>query len=189
MNKEPFLSKLSLLSEPLKNYAYNWLFAFVFAMVGALVCNGVFGVPLYEVIDANLSLVLFVVMVALCLLVIRVATLLIDGELVEAVLLFIFTIVYSFMPFASVFAYSLYGYAGGHPVPGTSFVYDGFMDVALGIYAGVASAVSSMVIGIGGARIAEYAGYLPHTNEMPQWISAIVMLLSLITRWVRPNPA
>jgi hypothetical protein len=47
------------LAGQLQIYALSWLFNFVMSLFGALIANGIYEVPLFQVVNVNLSIALF----------------------------------------------------------------------------------------------------------------------------------
>jgi hypothetical protein len=110
-------------------YAVSWIFNFVVALLGALIANGIYNVPLFQVVNVNLSVALFfafsMAAIQAVLLVYSVVTVSISrvvGTIVGIVLALL-------VPFASIAAYQVYAWLGGLSVSGESFIYDEFMSM------------------------------------------------------------
>jgi|CXWL01.1.fsa_nt_gi hypothetical protein len=108
-------------------YAASWLFNFLVAMAGAIIANGVFAVPLYQVVNVNLSIACFVAIVLLALYGVGFLAGIFTGQFgVLSVVLF-GSLLAILIPFAPIAAYQIYAWLGGLSIASQSFVYDDFM--------------------------------------------------------------
>jgi len=117
------------LSNFAKNYGQMWLRYALTALFFGVVCNGIFGIPLYQVVDVNLALLLTWIAFVGALLVFILALEIFNGEFRDGLVTLLYLAAFTFLPFGAITGYMVYGWLGGGPVSEASFVYEGFMSI------------------------------------------------------------
>ena len=124
----------------LKDFAQAWLTYGLLTMAIAGVTHGIYGIPLWQVIDVILALFLFFVafvaslsLIGFCLDLTRAEITLALGRLMNIAML-------PFLPFGMVLGFLLYGFISGETFAAESFVYAGYVGVFADAYL-LASAV------------------------------------------------
>lgn len=103
-----------------------WLISFLLAFFSALVANGLWAVPLFQVINSSLAVSLFFVYLAMGLSAFGMVVMLLTGQFSDAVQAFIVLLIYALLPFGAIAAFSLYAWIGHLSLNG-AFVYEDFM--------------------------------------------------------------
>jgi hypothetical protein len=119
----------AFLTQIARGALYSWLFYFFVALFSSLIANGAFGVPLWQIVDADFSVLLFMLALSCAFVALALALNLIGREFVAAFFCLLLLILYAAQSTASAAAYLLYAYFDGAHLAGTSFVYDGYAHV------------------------------------------------------------
>lgn len=127
-------------------YALGWVFNFVVSIVGALIANGVYEVPLYQVVNVNLSVALFTGFTFAALQVVFLLFYLLTAKFWALPSLIFGVILSLLIPFAPIAAYQVYGWLGGLSISGESFVYDDFMSMFATAIKSVASVFGQLTV-------------------------------------------
>lgn len=114
--------------QALQQYAFAWVFNFFVTTFGAIVANGIFSVPLYQVVNVNLSIAIFVMLVLLAIYGVGFVFALVSMNFSAVVVLLFGSVLAILIPFAPIAAFQIYAYFGSLSVGGESFIYDGFME-------------------------------------------------------------
>lgn len=177
----------SWLSDFAKNYGQMWIrYAFT-ALFFGVVCNGIFGIPLYQVVDVNLALLLTWIAFIGGLLVIILALEVFNGEFRDAVATLLYLAAFTFLPFGAITGYMVYGWLGGGPVSDASFVYEGFMAIFINGY----KYVSGFIDVFGAIEVKETAqGAISTINSdtVLRWTQIVgggLAAVDIVARWSR----
>jgi hypothetical protein len=160
----------ALLTQFAQGALYFWLFYFLTAMVSSVIANGIFGVPLWQIVDADFSVLLFVLALSCAAVTLALVMNLIARELAAAFFCLLLLILYAGQSTASAAAYLLYGYFDGAHLAGTSFVYDGYAN-AVTVVAGWVGA---------GIREGRKANYWQTVEGIATFGSAFTFLSSIV---------
>ena len=119
----------SVLAAALRGYGATWVYYVILSLVFASICNGLWGVPLWQVVDVNLSLFLTWVAFMAALGVFAFAVDLSQGDLSSALANILFIVLLALLPFGVITGYMIYAWLGGGQVTNASFVYDAFLNL------------------------------------------------------------
>lgn len=120
---------LAAFSALLQVYGYVWLRFVVTAVIVAAIANGIFGIPLWQIVDVNLSVFLFFVGLYVAWNIARLLADILRRDLASAIAHLILIPMLALLPFGVIAGYMIYGVLGGGEVAGASFVYDGFVNM------------------------------------------------------------
>lgn len=129
-------------------FAGLWFISFILALGSALIANGIWGVPLFQVVNSSLSVSLFFVYVFMALTLIGIFFSVMSGNFNGTGELLIILVIYALLPFGAISAFALYGWLG-HLKLDEAFVYTDFMKrvgSVIGFIASLFGAQSRQVI-------------------------------------------
>ncbi len=129
-----------------QTYAYSWVFNFAISIMGALIANGIWSVPLFQVVNVNLSIALFFAIAALVINVLVLVIGVLSGQAGAAAMSLFGVLLSCLVPFAPIAAYELYAWLGGLNVAQQSFVYDDFMTLFTHTAKTIASALGQLSV-------------------------------------------
>jgi hypothetical protein len=130
----------------IRDFGMYWLRLFGISMFGAIVANGIFSVPLFQVVNVNLSMAIFVG-AALAVFYGLLILYAVWNSVFAAVPSILFgALLTVFIPFSPIAAYQLYAWIGGLAIHEQSFVYDGFMTVFADTIKWLAASVGQLQI-------------------------------------------
>ena len=135
-------SSSSVLS--MRAYGRTWVYYVFAALVIALICNGIFGIPLEQVVDVNLALFLSWVAIIAGGMVIIMAFEVVNGDFRGAFESLLYIAAFVFLPFGAITGYMIYGWFGGGAV-GDSFVYNGFLGLFVKGYTRIATVIGDVL--------------------------------------------
>ena len=108
-----------------------WIFSFVFALISSVIASGVFGVPLYQVVDADFSVVLFFLALGCAFIFLALVMNFATGNFAGVFACLFFIALYAGQSLAGAAAYLLYAAVDHVSLAGTSFVYVGYSHVVV----------------------------------------------------------
>lgn len=150
-----------------------WIGNFVLSLFSALVANGIFAVPIYQVINTTVALTLFWIYAGLIFVAIALVVSLVTlkfGSLLEALVLLG---IYVCLPFASIWAFSFYAWIGHLKVDGVFVSTDYINQVG-----GVVRFVAGLFKGIW-PSFNKAAGSIS-TDNMMTWLQMIAALATIV---------
>jgi hypothetical protein len=109
------------------------LFTFIFTFGSALIANGIFGVPLYQIVDANFSVMLFGIALSLLFTGYRSGRAFVDGQFLAAFLLLLLLVLTFAQALIGGGAYLLYARFDHVDLMSRSFVFVGYGHVVVEI--------------------------------------------------------
>ncbi len=144
-------------------YVVLWVSNFALSLPATILSNGFFSVPLYQVVNVNLSITLFVVYCFVVVCVVAFFVLALTGRFLGAIGVAIAAILALTVPFSSIAAYEFYAYLGGIneklASAETGFVYYEYLEFlrnvwgtvfpdinTVAIYATVASFILALIV-------------------------------------------
>lgn len=178
----------SLLSRVTKGYWIQWAYYVFVSLFFALICNGLYGIPLYQVVDVNLALFLTWVAVLATLLAVGLIFELAKGDFTNAFEALLYIALLAFLPFGAITGYMIYGWLGGGQITNASFVYDGFIGIFTKTYQYL-SLVNGDVLGA--IQVEETAKGIVksvNTDLLLQWTQIAAGSLAaadVLVRWIR----
>lgn len=129
------------------DFARAWLSYFVMAVIIAGVTHGVFHIPLWQVVDVMLALMLFFVAFVASLTVITMCLDLAGREFMVALARVIGLVLLIFLPFGAILGFMAYGFFAETEFESSSFVYKGFVALFANGYA-IVSGVTGDFLGV-----------------------------------------
>lgn len=118
---------LASIAAVFQDFGRAWLGYALSALIIAGITNGIYGIPLWQVADVTLALMLFFAGVIAALTVMAACIDLVGGEIGVAFARVLGLALLVFLPFGAISGYVIYGWLGGGEIAGASFVYDGFV--------------------------------------------------------------
>lgn len=107
-------------------FAGLWFISFILALGSAIIANGIWGVPLFQVVNSSLSVSLFFVYALMALTIIGIFFSTMGGNFKSTGELLIILVIYALLPFGAITAFALYAWLG-HLKLDDAFVYTDFM--------------------------------------------------------------
>jgi len=136
---------LAFLTAVLQMYGLIWLNYLAGALIVAFIANGIFGIPLWQIVDVNLSVFLVFMGLQAAWNVARLLVDIVSGDGMSAIIHLLLTFMFAFLPFGVIAGYMIYGALGGGPVSGKSFVFDGFITMLAQGYQQLASVIGDFL--------------------------------------------
>jgi hypothetical protein len=170
-----------------KNYGQTWVWYAFTALFFGLVCNGIFGIPLYQVVDVNLALFLTWVAVMGALLVLILVLEVVNGEFRDALVTLLLLAAYMFLPFGAITGYMVYAWFGGGEVSNASFVYEGFMAIFVRGYAFLNTQVGDIIGAVEIKDTAQGAVSTINSDVVLRWtqiVAGVIAAVDIIWRWI-----
>lgn len=183
----------SILASVVGGYGATWIYYVLLSLVFASICNGLWGIPLWQVVDVNLALFLTWMAVMAVLGLFAIAVDLSQGDLKLALANVVYIVLLALLPFGVITGYMIYAWFGGGQVTNASFVYDAFLNLFVRGYAYVATlfgdalALMTKVQTSGGSS--ETAVNVPALQMWIQIVTAAVALGDILYRWWRRRAA
>ena len=174
-----------------KNYGQMWLRFAATALFFGVVCNGIFGIPLYQVVDVNLALLLFWIAITVGLLLIVFAIEVFNGDFRDALVTLLYFAAFVFLPFGAITGYMVYVWLGGGPVSDASFVYEGFMGIFTTGYTYVSAFVGDVFGAIEIKKTAQGAISTINSDTLLKWsqiMGGSIAVIDFVARVVRRQP-
>lgn len=170
-----------------KSYGVTWLRDVMIAFFVALICNGIWGVPLYQVVDVTLALSLTSTAVVAALLAMILVYEVFNGLLRGALESLVYLAALAFLPFAAITGYMIYGWLGGGDVTTASFVYKIFVGlfvkgytVVAGVFGDVFGAITQKQTETGVVSAVD----VPLLLQWTMAVSAAIAALDKIAKWI-----
>ena len=160
----------------LTNYGRYWLLALVAAVVAAIAANLFIRIPLGQVVDVVLALVLVGLAAAEAYFLLRAVGYLVSGRVSEALVWLGAMVIYLLLVFPPMLAFDGYAYATGQEIAGGSRIYDsvgGAISAVLKLPAQLISALFVVVLHAG-------SGYVNYVARAKIWLEIAANALSVI---------
>lgn len=174
----------------LTGYSGQFIREIVVAVVIGLVCNGIWGIPLYQVVDVNLAISLSLIVVFAGALGIVFFLELANGMLRGAVETLVYIASLCFLPFGAVVGYMIYSGLGGGDVTSTSFVFKAYVGMFADTYSWAAARTGDVLGAIQQQR--NTAGELVPVVDMQlirvtmETLAAAAVIINFLRDWLRP---
>jgi hypothetical protein len=157
-------------------FASIWIINFLLSLFTALVANGIFAVPIYQVINTMLACMLFWVYAGLIFVAIALALSLVTFQFSNLLQAFVLLIFYVFLPFASIWSFSLYSWLGHLKLDG-AFVSTDYINQVGGVLRFAAGLLKGIWPGVNTAV---------SNDNMMRWLqimAAVATILGLFKGW------
>lgn len=153
------------------SYSKQFVREVIMGLIIGLVCNGIWGIPLYQVVDVNLAISISFLVVIFVMLFFVFLMEISQGQWWDALDTTIVILTSAFLPFGAVLGYMIYGWLGGGDVTSASFVYKTYVGFFGSIYEQVA------------ATTGDFLGWIvERKNEAGELVSQVNM--TLVREWV-----
>lgn len=153
------------------SYSKQFIRETIMGLIIGFVCNGLWGIPLYQVVDVNLAISISVLALIVVLLVFVFLMEIAQGKWWDALDSTIFILTSAFLPFGAVLGYMIYGWLGGGDVTSASFVYKTYVGFFGSIYEVVAVSTGDV-----------FGWIVERKNEAGELVSQVDM--TLVREWV-----
>lgn len=170
---------LASMAAVFQNFGRAWLGYALTALVIACITNGIYGIPLWQVADVTLALMLFFVGLIASLTVMAGIIDIVGGEIGVALARIIGLALLVFLPFAAISGYVVYGWLGGGSIAGTSFVYDGFVGLLLHAYELLAKSAGDFLGVIATVKTPEGSATKTDLNRLLDYVMIASVLIAM----------
>jgi hypothetical protein len=179
-------------SEGLVSYGISWISFVVSATFIALISNGIFGIPLYQVVDVQLSL--FLTWAGLLAIVWALFAVydLYHWDLSEVLSDLLHVLAFALLPFGAMTGYALYGWIGGMQVHGASFVFDGYFGIYKDTFIIIATQISNLMGALSASEVTKGGTLTIDTDALLKWtqiVAGSLAALDVLRRWTAPAQA
>lgn len=174
-------------ADSLVSYGLSWISFVLSAAFIALISNGVFGVPLYQVVDVQLSLFLTWAGLFIVVWTLFAAYDLYHWDLPEVFGDLAHVLAFAFLPFGTMTGYAIYGWMGGVQVHGASFVFDGYFAIYVDAYKYIASVFGDILGAVSTVQTTKGDVLTLDSDVLLKWtqiISGSLAALDVLRRWL-----
>lgn len=160
----------------LTGYGRYWLMALLAAMAAAIAANLFIRVPLGQVVDVVLALVLVGLALAEVYFLVRAVGFVVTGRMQAALIWLGAMVVYLLLVFAPTLAFDGYAWATGQQIAGTARIYD----AVHGAIAGVLRLPAQLIAGILSLVLRAGTTYGNNVAECRAWLEVAANVFSII---------
>lgn len=160
----------------LTGYGRYWFLALVAAIIAAIAANLFIRLPLGQVVDVVLALVLVGIAMAEVYFLLRAVTFLVSGRISEGLLWLGAMVVYLLLVFPPILAFDGYAYVTGQEIAGASRVYDGINGAIAALFKFPAQLISALIVVVFHAGSA----YVNYVSRAKVWLEVGANALSII---------
>lgn len=154
-------------------FAGLWFISFILALSTAIIANGIWGVPLFQVVNSSLSVSLFFVYLFMALTVIGIFFSAMSGNFNATGELLVIFVIYALLPFGAISAFALYAWLG-HLKLDEAFVYADFMKRVGSIFGFAAS--------LFGAQSKQLISFFTVASPVVGTLAAIIAIMRALKR-------
>jgi hypothetical protein len=160
-----------------RGYIGAWLSYLLGAAFVSLICNGLFHIPLWQVVDVNLSFFLFLVGVQILLAAFGLVVDATEGDWLFALYRIVQSALWALLPFASICGFMIYGYFGNETIATQSFVYDGYVGMFAKGYQALAGSIGDF---LGAITTSEDAAGTKTSSVDVYWLAQVATVGSFL---------
>lgn len=173
-----------------KDYGRSWGRQVIIALVIAAVCNKIWGIPLYQVVDVNLSLSLSWAALYAAALALILAYEIFNGLFRGALESLILLAALALLPFGAILGYMIFSWLGGEEVTSKSFVYQLYVGVFARGYSYLSALINWDIFGVISERKNDVGVTVTTVNAaaLATWIGIISGTMAIINyalNWMR----
>lgn len=154
-------------------FAGLWFISFILALGSAIIANGIWGVPLFQVVNSSLSVSLFFVYLLMALTIIGIFFSVMGGNFNSTGELLIILVIYALLPFGAISAFALYAWLGHFKLE-DAFVYNDFMKRVGSIFGFIAS--------LFGAQSKQLVSFFTIASPVVGTVAALIAIMRAMKR-------
>jgi hypothetical protein len=157
-------------------YGRYWFLALVAAIIAAIAANLFIRLPLGQVVDVVLALVLVGMAVAEVYFLLRAVAYIVSGRISAGLLWLGAMVIYLLLVFPPILAFDGYAYVTGQEIAGASRVYDGVNSAISALFKFPAQLISALIV------VVFHAGstYVNYVAKAKGWLEVAANALSII---------